>query len=64
MSSDFDPTAFPPGIAFAESDRDRGDKACRADVQRRCKKVLEQGDMAILDCLQASLQCHRALFDA
>ena len=43
-----------PAIAVAQSERDRGDKACRADVQRMCKGVIEQGDMAILACLQTN----------
>ena len=41
-----------PVTAFAQSDRERGDKACRGDVQRHCRSVIEQGDMAILGCLQ------------
>jgi hypothetical protein len=40
--------------AMAQNERDRGDKACRADVRRHCKNVLEQGDMAILACLQSN----------
>ena len=40
--------------AMAQSDRERGDKACRGDVQRLCRGVLEQGDMAILSCLQTN----------
>ena len=43
-----------PAVAMAQSDRERGDKACRGDVQRHCKSVLEQGDMAILACLQTN----------
>jgi hypothetical protein len=37
---------------FAQSDRERGDKACRGDVQRLCKSVIEQGDLSVLACLQ------------
>jgi hypothetical protein len=43
-----------PAIAFAQSDRDRGDKACRGDVQRLCKSVIDQGDLTILACLQTN----------
>lgn len=43
-----------PAVAMAQNERERGDKACRADVQRLCKSVLEQGDMAILACLQTN----------
>jgi Cysteine rich repeat len=43
-----------PAVAMAQSDRERGDKACRGDVQRLCKSVVEQGDMAILACLQTN----------
>jgi len=40
---------------FAQNDvRERGDKACRPDVQRHCKSVIEQGDMAVLACLQTN----------
>jgi len=43
-----------PVVAMAQSDRERGDKACRGDVQRHCRSVVEQGDMAILACLQTN----------
>jgi hypothetical protein len=43
-----------PAVAMAQSDRERGDKACRGDVQRHCRSVIEQGDFAILACLQAN----------
>jgi hypothetical protein len=43
-----------PVIASAQGDRERGDKACRGDVQRLCRSVIEQGDMAILACLQTN----------
>lgn len=43
-----------PAVAMAQSDRERGDKACRGDVQRLCRSVIEQGDMAILACLQTN----------
>ena len=43
-----------PTIALAQNERERGDKACRGDVQRLCKNVIDQGDMAVLSCLQAN----------
>jgi len=43
-----------PTIALAQSERERGDKACRGDVQRLCKSVVDQGDLAVLSCLQAN----------
>jgi hypothetical protein len=43
-----------PTIAIAQDVRERGDKACRGDVQRLCKRVLDQGDMAVLSCLQTN----------
>ena len=43
-----------PARAVAQSDRERGDKACRADVRRLCKSVLDQGDLTILNCLQTN----------
>ena len=43
-----------PIIAVAQDARERGDKACRGDVRRLCKSVLDQGDMAILSCLQTN----------
>jgi hypothetical protein len=41
-------------ITLAQNERERGDKACRGDVQRLCKSVVEQGDMAVLSCLQSN----------
>jgi len=43
-----------PTITLAQNERERGDKACRGDVQRLCKSVVEQGDMAVLSCLQSN----------
>ena len=45
-----------PAFACAQSDRERerGDKACRADARRLCKSVLDQGDVAVLTCLQTN----------
>jgi len=42
-----------PTLCQAQDDvRQRGDRACKADVNRLCKAVLQQGDMGILACLQ------------
>ena len=43
-----------PALAVAQSDRERGDKACRVDVRRLCKSVLDHGDLTILNCLQTN----------
>jgi hypothetical protein len=43
-----------PVVAMAQNERERGDKACRGDVQRHCRSAIEQGDMAVLACLQAN----------
>ena len=41
-------------LALAQQDdpRVRGDRACRGDAQRLCRNVLNQGDMAVLQCFQ------------
>jgi hypothetical protein len=45
-----------PTIAQAQTAPNRGtpedQKACSADARRHCRAVLEQGDMAVLACLQ------------
>jgi hypothetical protein len=45
---------FAPAAAAQQSDRERGDRACRGDAVKLCKKVLDQGDFAILACFQAN----------
>jgi hypothetical protein len=40
-----------PALA-QQSDRERGDRACRTDAVKLCKKVLDQGDFAVLGCFQ------------
>jgi hypothetical protein len=43
------------GAAFAEgqhSGTDQEQKACSRDVQKHCRKVMDQGDLVILSCLQ------------
>jgi hypothetical protein len=45
-----------PSISLAQGNnaRERGERACKADVSQHCQKVIEQGDMAILQCLQSN----------
>lgn len=43
-----------PVVAMAQTDRERGDKACRGEVRRLCKAVIDQGDLAVLSCLQTN----------
>jgi len=38
--------------AFAHSGTDQEEKACTRDVQRFCRKLLDQGDLTILACPQ------------
>jgi hypothetical protein len=38
--------------AFAHSGTDQEEKACAPDVQRFCRKVMDQGDFTILACLK------------
>src|SRR5688572_18778129 len=40
------------GFAQGNDARSRGDRACRNDASRLCRKVLDQGDRAVLACLQ------------
>jgi hypothetical protein len=56
------------GFAQGDADRQRQDKACRSDVTKHCRKVLDQGDMAIGQCLTAnekklSRACRKMLED-
>jgi hypothetical protein len=42
-----------PTPGHAQDDlRERGNRACRGDAPRLCKKVIDQGDMVILSCFQ------------
>lgn len=44
-----------PSLSFAQGDsRDRGEKACGGDARRLCRKVLGDGDGAVLNCLQTN----------
>jgi Cysteine rich repeat len=38
--------------ALAHSGTDQEDKACARDVQRFCRKLMDQGDLTILACLK------------
>lgn len=40
-------------VAAATADQER---ACRPDVSRLCRKVLQAGDNAIADCLRANIK--------
>jgi hypothetical protein len=42
------------GFAQADADRQRQERACRSDVTKLCRKVMDQGDMAIGQCLTAN----------
>lgn len=44
---------FAAGSAFAQN-RARDESACGRDASRFCKKVINDGDMAILECLKAN----------
>lgn len=50
-----------PAASYAQmqSVREQGDRACRADATRFCRNVLNQGDFAILACLQANARTIR-----
>jgi hypothetical protein len=38
--------------ALAHSGTDQEEKACARDVQRFCRKLMDQGDLTILACLK------------
>jgi hypothetical protein len=38
--------------ALARSGTDQEQKACERDVQRHCRKLMDQGDFTILACLK------------
>ncbi len=38
--------------ALARSGTDQEEKACTRDVQRFCRKLMDQGDLTILTCLK------------
>jgi hypothetical protein len=38
--------------AVAHSGTDQEEKACARDVQRLCRKLMDQGDLTILGCLK------------
>ena len=41
-----------PTTALAHSGTDQEEKACAPDVQRFCRKLMDQGDFTILACLK------------
>jgi hypothetical protein len=41
-----------PTGALAHSGTDQEEKACARDVQRFCRKLMDQGDFTILACLK------------
>jgi hypothetical protein len=45
-----------PSLSFAQagSTLERGEVACDSDAIRSCRKVLDQGDMVVLQCLQTN----------
>ena len=44
-----------PSLSFAQGDpRDRGERACGGDAKRLCRKVISDGDGAVLNCLQTN----------
>ncbi len=59
-----------PTMSVAQPDpqRQRGEEACGGDARRFCRKVLDQGDMTVLQCLQTnekklSKSCRKMLED-
>ena len=42
--------------ALAHSGTEREEKACTRDVQRFCRKLMDQGDFTILACLKDNRQ--------
>jgi len=59
-----------PAVSFAQSDaeRRRGEKACSGDASRLCRKVIDQSDAVVLQCLQTnhkklSSACRKVLED-
>lgn len=59
-----------PSVGFAQgmSERERGERACRNDVSRLCRQLVEQGDGVVLNCLQTnekklSRACRKVLED-
>lgn len=58
-----------PSLSFAQGDqRGRGEKACGDDARKFCRKVLGDGDGAVLNCLQTnekhlSKACRKMLED-
>ena len=56
----------PVSSGLAHSGTDQDEKACSRDVQRFCRKLIDQGDLTILACLKEnrpklSPVCHSVL---
>ena len=52
--------------ALAHSGTDQDEKACTRDVQRFCRKLMDQGDFTVLACLKEnrpklSMGCRQVL---
>ena len=45
-------TALLTASAALAQDRAQGESACGRDASRHCKKVINDGDMAVLGCLK------------
>ena len=45
-------TALLAASAASAQDRAQGENACGRDASRLCKKVINDGDMAVLGCLK------------
>jgi hypothetical protein len=56
------------GVSAQQSGTEQEHRACGPDVKKRCTAVIDQGDLAILGCLQQnrakiSKACNRVLVD-
>jgi hypothetical protein len=45
-----------PSLSYAQPDpnRQRGEEVCGSDARKLCRKVLGEGDGAVLNCLQTN----------
>jgi hypothetical protein len=58
----------PSGLLAQQGGTEQERQACAPDVKRHCAKVLDQGDLVILDCLKQnrpklSPSCDKVLVD-
>jgi hypothetical protein len=44
--------SVPASTVLAHSGTDQEEKACTPDVQRFCRKLMEEGDLTLLACLK------------